>query len=96
MPFKVYSLDRPARDFEKLTISDSAKGLTSNKIGEGCFITVEDADIRCRWDGTDPDTSTGHLILNGGSLVLNNPGDVTNLRMIRDAATDAIIQVTHF
>lgn len=96
MAGKIFSIGYPAKEFEKLTISNSAVGVTASKISKGVLITVEGADIRCRWDGTAPDATTGHLVLDDGSLLLENVRDVTNLKMIRDAAVDATIHVTHF
>lgn len=95
---KVRLVDLPARDFEKITVSSTAVGLTTAKAtGKvGFFLTVEAADIRYRLDGTDPDTDTGHLLLDGGSLQVIEQGAPLLLSMIRDGATDATVQVTYF
>jgi hypothetical protein len=95
---KVRIVDLAASDFEKLTVSNAGggKGVTAAKIGEGVFITVEAADIRYRIDGTAPDATTGHLLLDGMSLQIIDKTAVTNLLMIRDGGSDATIQVTHY
>jgi hypothetical protein len=94
---KVRIVDLAASDFEKLTISNAGAGLgvTAAKIGEGIFLTVEDDDIRYRFDGTAPDATTGHLLMDGQTLQLIDKTAVINLLMIR-VDTDAIVQITHF
>ncbi len=41
-----------------------------------------------RLDGTNPDTNTGHVIADGSYIYLNNPGEITDARFIRDGGTD--------
>jgi hypothetical protein len=60
-----------------------------------CLITVEDANIRFRIDGTAPTTAVGHLIAPGSALELQSITQIKNIKMIA-ATTDATIQVTYF
>jgi hypothetical protein len=96
--------ETPAGDFEKIAVSTTAVGIAStktlvNEVGGihnravKVFITVEDNDVRARWDGTDPDSSTGHLLTVGSSLVLSGAVNIRKLRFIR-ATADAVVQVT--
>lgn len=95
MARKVFEMSLPVSDFEKLTVSNTAKAVTAAKINEGVFITVETDAIRWRADGTDPDATTGHLVAANGSFYIADPRSVANLRMIR-VTGDATIQVTHY
>ena len=97
---------RPTFEFEKLTVSSTAKALTAtkyvkrstsdipNQVAHFAVISVETDQIRYRLDGTDPDSSTGHLLSAGDVLVLDNPDDIRNFRAIR-VTTDATIQVSY-
>jgi hypothetical protein len=54
-------------NYDYLTVSSTAVGLESGSEGmpsgaKGVVITVEDADVRYRMDGTDPTTTEGHLL----------------------------------
>ena len=93
---KVRLVDLPARDFETITVSTVAIGLTVAKLGVGFFLTIEGADIRYRLDGTAPTSSVGHLLLDGSSLQVLNANTAADLLMIRDGAVDATVTVTHF
>jgi hypothetical protein len=88
---------------ETLTVNDSATPLTLSvyKIGQHeeiqrVYITVEDADIRYWTDGSDPVAdSEGHLVTAGSAIELTLHKSVTGFRAIRNASTDAVLQVTY-
>lgn len=92
--------------FEKLTVSNTSKALTStvyfvqsatnapNKIADFATISVEGDQIRYRLDGTAPDSTTGHLLGIGDVLTLSSANDIRNFRAIRVTA-DATIQVSY-
>jgi hypothetical protein len=96
----------PAGGFEKIAVSttavaiDAAKLLT-NLAGGGrkravrAFCTVESNSVRFRFDGTAPDSSTGHLVAAGVYFTVDGEGNVANLQMIRGSG-DATVQVTLF
>jgi ribose 5-phosphate isomerase len=90
---KIYG--RPV-DFDKITVDDSATTLSAAKIRKAVFITVEDADIRYRIDGSDATATDGHVIKDGGSLYIAEIYSMQNLSMIRAGGSDAIIQVTYY
>jgi len=96
----VYS-EREAQDYEKITVSTDAIGITVSKLRNsmygpctGAFITVEDANVRFRLDGTDPTTTEGHMLTNGQNLTLGSESDVGKFRAIRDDAVDAVLRVS--
>lgn len=90
--------ERQTTDFESITVSTTALGLTAANLAKGVAaeITVENGSIRFRTDGTAPTASVGHLLNDGDVLYLDNPSDLSALRMIRDAATDGDISVSYF
>lgn len=97
----------PAGDFEKLTVGSAAAGFTASKLlipkaggyfkrAVRAFITVETQSIRVRFDGTDPDTSTGHLLAAGDFMTLEGESNVSKARLIRATGSDGTAQVTYF
>lgn len=93
---KTMEVTLPARTFEQITVADTAVGVNSTDAGEGVLVSVETASIRYRIDGGEANGTHGHLLYAGTSLFLHNANAVENLSMIRDGATNATIQVTHF
>lgn len=98
------SEDVPAGAFETKTISTAALGVTSSlvsinqaggfvKRAQKAFVTVETNSIRVRYDGTDPDASTGHLFTAGSSFTVTGETNISRLRMIR-ASADAAVMIT--
>jgi hypothetical protein len=96
---------KPTYAFEKITVSSSAIGITStlvnkpsatigqSRLGEFALVTVETDSIRYRTDGTNPDSTTGHLLVPGDVLELDNFDDIRRFKAIR-VTTDATIQVS--
>lgn len=95
----------PAGGFEKIAVT-TAIGITASKLkinqsggafkrAVRAFITVETASIRMRFDGTDPDSSTGHLIASGDYFTIDGEQNVANLKMIQGSGA-ATVQVTLF
>lgn len=98
--------ETPAGGFEKIAVSTTVKQITAtnlavNEVGglvkRACkaFLTVETNSIRVRWDGTNPDSTTGHLLTSGSSLTIIGESNVSRLRMIR-ASADADVHVTFY
>jgi hypothetical protein len=91
-------VDFPPSGFETITVSTTAIGITAALLtnAKAAFLTVEGADIRYRIDGTDPTAAVGHLVTDGGNLMLTDKtrAALTQLRMIRDDAVDATVSVT--
>ena len=88
----------PVNGFETLTIADASTALT-NALANACravFITVEDASIRYRADGTDPDANTGHLLEEGDRLLLSSRTSALRLRMIRSGGVSGTVMVSYY
>jgi hypothetical protein len=95
---KNISIDVPARAFETITVGAlAAVTLTvATATGkQGCFLSVETADVRFRTDGTAPTTTVGHLLYATGSMRLMHPTLLTNLKMITTAGT-ATVHVSYY
>jgi hypothetical protein len=86
-----------AYDYESLTITNAvAVSVTASKLDSvrQAIITVEDNPIRCRWDGTAPTTTEGHLFQSGDALTLQFATDIYHFRAIATGA-NAKIRVTY-
>lgn len=80
--------------FEALSVSTTATGFTAGTRGDRYFavVTVEDAAVRFRLDGTAPTASVGHELEIGDELRLFNPKDVANAQFIsRDGGTATLM-----
>ena len=93
----------------KQTSSDTAAGLTAaNIVGAalqdavGVLITVETNDIRYTLDGVTTPTSSagtglGHVMVAGGGIVLDGPGQVQNFSFIsKTAGSHGVIHASSF
>jgi hypothetical protein len=94
-----------AYDSEAITVSTTAIGFAAAKIKSesngtihpiSAVFSTEDADIRISTDGTDPTASVGLLIETGTIVAIKGESDIRNFKAIRDAGTDAVINVTYF
>jgi len=98
---QVFTHKTIAFDYESLTVSDTAKALTSSKYNPStrsaavAFITVEDAQIRFRYDGTDPTSSEGHIADVGDVIKIEGYDNIVNFRAIRTGESDATLRVTY-
>lgn len=89
---------KQAIGFEAITVSTIAVGLTkvSYQPADAAEIMVENGPIRFRRDGVVATSSTGHLLRDGDVLYIDNPSDMINLSMIRDANKDGDITITYY
>ena len=96
--YKIIQYSAPAQDFESITVSNTAVGLTPAKIAskEGCFISVEDQTIRYRYDGADPTASVGHILYPASRMNLMHPTILGDVKFIRAESSDATLRVTYF
>lgn len=95
MPKTTYSIEfvRPNRalPMRTLAISDSAVSFGAfNASTEVVLITIAAADVRVRFDGTDPTALIGHLVEDGAWLVWT-PAMASAAKFIRATGTDAEI-----
>lgn len=87
-------------DAEQITVAASAIGFTASKLNSSpkpkkAIVTVEDAQLRYRMDGTDPTTSLGHLANPMDAIVLEGYSQLQNTKFIRKGSTSATIFVTY-
>ena len=98
-------------DSATLTVSNTAIGLdsaspaldsngrVSNRTVYRAVISVKDADIRWRADGTAPTATVGHPIDDGGTFTLtgaNYQHLLKKIQFIRQSTTDAVLFITYF
>lgn len=91
-------------DFETITVSNSAIGLTASKYtapnlaplkeAQYIILTLETSNIRYRIDGGVPTSSIGHLLNSGGSLTLLGISNIVNFKAIA-VTSDATFMVTY-
>jgi len=87
--------------YESITVSNTVKMFNETNYKSGsdyakrALITVEDAQIRWRYDGTNPTSSEGHLSNPMDTIVLTGTDNIKNFRVIRKGSTDANIRITY-
>lgn len=98
---------RGAFAVETLTVSNSVKTLTSSiyapTVTDGipasnradyALITVETDCLRYWPNGTDPSTTVGHKVCDGGTITVSGFSNIANLKMIR-ITNNVTIQVSY-
>ena len=87
-------------DYEKITVADTAIGLTSSKLTTSpqpkrVYITIETAPVRYRYDGTDPTDTEGHYMTPGSYLTITGIRNLKNFRAIRTSAISGVFRVSY-
>lgn len=90
-------------DFEALTVADSVQVLSPSKYKDAvtsggaseAFITNDGAEIRYRYDGTAPSATVGHVLADGGILVLKGQNQMSQFKCIRTGGVSSEISVTY-
>lgn len=96
-------------EFEQLTVTTAVKALTASKYKQRGSEAVRDMGnarwamitcdgvIRWRFDGTDPDATTGHMLGDGDTLILSSYSQIEKFRAYRDTGevADAKISVSY-
>lgn len=83
--------------FETVTVGTTAIGVTASSgdnVAHRAVMTVETAQIRFRYDGTDPTSTVGHLANVGDRLTLEGRANIRRFRAIRTGGTSASLMVT--
>ena len=91
------TLGGPTYDaYESITVSSTAKTLTAAtyEARPYAFITVENAQIRFRLDGTAPTATEGHLAEPGDIIHLRNHDQLEDFQAIRVSA-DAVLKCAY-
>ncbi|MBM4285815.1 MAG: hypothetical protein FJ128_11300 [Deltaproteobacteria bacterium] len=94
-------------DYEVITVSTTAVGLTGTKIrptsgtfkgltAQAVLVSLDNGDVRFRIDGGLPTASNGHSLTSGDTLVLNGSQSLLNFRAIRQGDTNGILRVTYY
>lgn len=91
-----------AYDYEAIAVtSTTAIGFSAGKLSpsngsrpKSIFISVEDANIRFRVDGTDPTTTEGHLLTTSDGVTITGPDNIRAFRAIGVSST-ADMKVTY-
>ena len=90
--------------YESLTVAATAKimtvatykpATTESSHAKRAFITVETAQVRYRYDGTDPTSSEGHILNVNDVLILTGIGNLSKFRAIRTGGTSGVLKVTY-
>ena len=88
--------------YEAITVGASAVGFTSGthtpssgRKAVKAIVTVEDAPIRYRYDGTDPTASEGHQLNPMQSIVVVGYEAISNIKFIRKGSNSGKIRVTY-
>lgn len=89
-------------DFEALTVGSGTQVLTPSKYKESttiggassAFLTNSGASIRYRYDGTAPSATVGHILADGGILVLNGQNQMANFKCTR-VSSDSEISISY-
>lgn len=88
---------------ETLAVSTGVQVLTPSKYvgsaqtpsgAESALITNYGNSIRYFYDGTSPDSSTGHVLPDGGILTLTGQNQMSNFKCIRLSA-DSVLTITY-
>jgi hypothetical protein len=85
-------------EYDTNTVSNTVVPLsTDNERGifaiKKAIITVEDAELRFRVDGGNPDADTGHKLYPGDICVLEGE-EIPNFRAIRAGTADATLRIS--
>lgn len=91
-----------AEKYESIAVGATAVSFTAGtRVNSDGFaakravVTVEDAQIRYRYDGTAPTASEGHLANPMDAIILKGNSNINNFQAIRKGSTNATIRVTY-
>lgn len=105
------SSQAPASDFQQITVSTTAVGITAAKLNINLaggkhrrpvriLVSVEAQPCRYRFDGTAPTSAIGHLCPATSTyldhFVIEGEQNIQNLKFIRSGASDSTVNVTIF
>lgn len=108
--------NKVAYAYEKITAMVASTGLTAANLSQRptvnapadpvrhvdeAYITIEDADVRCTFDGTVPTvsagTGAGHLFGHGDTITLSGHEAISKFRCINAvAANGAVLRASFF
>jgi hypothetical protein len=94
----------PLPNYESISVTNTAVGFTASLVAASAgvrprcgraFITAETAQMRFRYDGTDPTSAEGHLLNVGDILTFDDHQSITSFKAIRTGAVSGVIKVTY-
>lgn len=90
---------RRAATFESITVANTAVGIAAATLlpggdrAVGCEGRLETAQVRYRFDGTDPTASEGVLLEVGDVLPMRAYQEASALKLIRTGSTSGVLKV---
>ena len=96
-PKQEQASDKPV-GFEQLTaIGATAKGLASIPANaDKAIMTVENATLRYRDDGTDPTADIGLRVFRAGTIILNSRDSIDNFKAIRTGSASSEVNCSYY
>jgi hypothetical protein len=90
-------------DYEQLTVTTGVQVLTPAKYtaqsgfagASEAFLTLNGGNIRYKYNGGTPSSTEGHVLLDGGILVLKGQQQMKDFKCIRTGSADSEISVTY-
>jgi len=84
--------------FESITVAATAIGGTALTYTDAtrAEMTLETAQIRFRFDGTNPTAAEGHLVEVGDLVILKSAAQIANFKAIRTGGTSGVLKATYF
>jgi hypothetical protein len=103
MPSGMIVQTRPsiAFEYEQLSVSTSIQVLTPSKYADSsggatdAFLTLNGGNIRYTYDSTSPSGTVGHVLLDGGILVLKGQNQMSNFKCYQTGSAGSEISVTY-
>lgn len=103
MPLTVNQRVTVGRNFEQLTVTNSVQVLTPSKYKDSAmsggameaFLTNFGANVLYTYDGTTPTALVGHVLPDGGVLVLRGQNQMAAFKCFRQGSTDSLVSVTY-
>jgi len=86
---------------EELAVTTSVQVLTPAKYADSnggatdAFITLNGGNIRYTYDGTTPSGTVGHVLLDGGILVLKGQNQMSQFKCYQTGSAGSELSVTY-
>jgi hypothetical protein len=87
--------------YEQLTVTTAVQVLTPSKYAEvkggatDAFLTLNGGNVRYTYDGTTPSGTVGHVLLDGGILVLKGQNQMSNFKCYQTGSAGSEISVSY-
>ena len=89
--------------FEQLLVSNSVQVLSPIKYKDSemsggameAFITNYGANILYTYDGTTPTSTVGHVLADGGILILKGQNQMENFKCYAQGSTSSLLSITY-